>query len=564
MEDRVLGDKYEFVKLIDIGGQAVVELARDKRLDRMVAIKRSNLNVLDDTNQQRLLQEAYELARLSHPHIVPIYDLVEHHQQLYIVMQYANGGDLDDRIKRSTSGLSVVEVVDIGIAMCDAVEILHRKGIIHRDVKPSNVLLFVDEDTQESTPLLADLGVAYSMASVPITTDGKVYGTIQFLPPEAILGREGKVDPRRDVYGLGAVLYYALTKQYPHGAGLEGLSEEALTSAPKSPREYRPDVPEWLEQIILRAIDPDRDHRYPTMGMMQRDLLAGRQLLEGESLVKVGLLQARTQPVRLPARPTVRVSRWSGLLAIALVATFVLLAAMFRTSSFWPRDQPAATAAVSPSPTAGPSPSPTVRRSQALSGTLAPRASPTATSTWTPTVLATPTATTTLTLAPTETSTTAPPSTPRPTTGPLPLPTAARLDAPALLAPITGTTFVGWDADVVLVWSSVGPLPQDEYYVVRIPYNQAGDVAEFWRRDTTLQLPSHFSASEVGFPDRHYSWSVQVMQCVESCDRVLDDGVRKQGEEQSLPSEERVFYWHLYIAGGPTPTAEPKPTLPPP
>ncbi len=565
MEDRVLGDKYEFIKLIDIGGQAVVELACDRRLKRMVAIKRSNLNVLDETNQERLLREAYELARLSHPHIVPIYDLVEHHQQLYIVMQYANGGDLDDQVKRSASGLSLVEVVDIGIAMCDALEILHRKGIIHRDVKPSNVLLFVDEDTQESTPLLADLGVAYSMASVPITTDGKVYGTIQFLPPEAILGREGTVDPRRDVYGLGAVLYYALTKQYPHGAGLEGLSEEALVSAPKPPQEYRREVPDWLAQIVLRAIDPDRDNRYPTMRMMQRDLLAGRQLLEGESLVKVGLLQAKTQPLRSSARPPLPVSRRGWLLAIALVAALVLLAATLRTSSlwpfaFWPRDRPTPAATMGASPTATPSPSPTARRSQALSGTLVPRPSPTATSTWTATVTATPTATSTPTVAQTETSTTAPTSTPRTTMVPLPSPTAAQLAAPALLAPTPGTTFVGWNAEVVLAWSGVGLLQQDEYYVVRIPYDRAGNVAEFWRRDTTFRVPSHFSTSEVGFLDRHYSWSVQVMECTESCDRVLDDGVRKRGEERSLPSEEWVFYWHPDITGDSTPVAEPTPT----
>ena len=128
--------------------------------------------------------------------------------------------------------------------------------------------------------------------------------------------------------------------------------------------------------------------------------------------------------------------------------------------------------------------------------------------------------------------------------------------APRLESPPNGAQFSGWNAEVILVWSSVGALASDEFYVVRIPYDDAGGVAEFWRKETSFKVPSNFSGRAVGFADRHYNWTVQVMRCTGNCPSVTDDNVRKNGSATSARSAEGLFYWHPDIGGGPavTPT----------
>jgi len=124
-----------------------------------------------------------------------------------------------------------------------------------------------------------------------------------------------------------------------------------------------------------------------------------------------------------------------------------------------------------------------------------------------------------------------------------------------------GAQFAGWNAEVVLRWSSVGWMAQNEYYVVRIPYDAVGGVAEFWRKEASMQVPSHFSLGEVGFEDRHYNWSVQVMRCTGNCEQALNDDARKQGTAAGTASQQGLFYWHPDVggSGGPPPT----PTSPP-
>jgi hypothetical protein len=119
----------------------------------------------------------------------------------------------------------------------------------------------------------------------------------------------------------------------------------------------------------------------------------------------------------------------------------------------------------------------------------------------------------------------------------------------------------------VLRWQGARSLGPDEYYVIRIPYDSAGGVAEFWRRDTSFEVPPNFSSADVGFADRHYNWSVQVMRCTENCDRALDDNQRKQGIQVGSKSAEGLFYWHPDIGSEKPPTGddgEPAPTVPPP
>jgi hypothetical protein len=131
------------------------------------------------------------------------------------------------------------------------------------------------------------------------------------------------------------------------------------------------------------------------------------------------------------------------------------------------------------------------------------------------------------------------------------------LPAPSLLAPADGSAFVGWNAKVILNWSDVEGMQADEYYVVRIPYNDQGGVAEFWRQETLLEVPPAFSSREVGFLDRRYAWTVQVMRCAKNCARVLDDNAKKEGVAVGAKSAEGVFYWQPDIGGSPGDTTQP-------
>jgi hypothetical protein len=123
-------------------------------------------------------------------------------------------------------------------------------------------------------------------------------------------------------------------------------------------------------------------------------------------------------------------------------------------------------------------------------------------------------------------------------------PTLRWLPAPQLRAPENGAEFRGWNAEVILRWTPVEGLEPGEYYVVSVPYDDAGGVDEFWRRSTQAQMPSHYSLDEFGPADHHYSWSVQVRRCTENCERVLDDDARKEGMAVGEPSAERLFYWY--------------------
>jgi hypothetical protein len=140
------------------------------------------------------------------------------------------------------------------------------------------------------------------------------------------------------------------------------------------------------------------------------------------------------------------------------------------------------------------------------------------------------------------------------------------LAAPVLTAPENGASFNGWNAKVILQWSSAGWMANDEYFVIRIPYDSAGGVAEFWRKESTFEVPPSFSSGKVGFADRHYNWSVQVMRCTALCDKIQDDNAKKQGVAVGDKSAEGMFYWHPDISGGGTSNGDsvPKTSTPPP
>lgn len=276
MNSKIIRDTYLITKSIGRGGYSEVYLAVDQKLRRKVAVKRLNLVVLGEKDRQRFLREAHLLARTEHPHVIPIYSLEEEGDDLYIVMQYAERGSLLDLFKASPDGLPIADVVDIGIAMCKALIAVHEQDVIHRDVKPGNILLVTEASVQTPVPKLADFGIARDLLASPLTTPDMPLGTLVYMPPEAIRGREGVVDERRDIYGLGAVLYEALTGRPPLGAEVSEILAR-LDSGPTSPRQTRADVPEWLDQVILKALAIHRPDRYPTVHQMLVALEQGRR-----------------------------------------------------------------------------------------------------------------------------------------------------------------------------------------------------------------------------------------------------------------------------------------------
>jgi eukaryotic-like serine/threonine-protein kinase len=402
----IMLDNYEPIRRLDEGEQTEVYFAFDQRLNRQVAIKRSNLHRLGEREQERFLREAQILAHIHHHHIIPIYLLQQEKDWLYMVMQYADQGSLLDWAQKSPGGLPVADVVDIGIAMCKALDTVHAANVIHRDVKPANVLLVTESGEDKPVPKLSDFGVARNRDTTSVTIAGEALGTLAYMPPEAIGGTEGEVDARRDVYGLGATLYEALTKSPPikHMHKSQPSAMDYLTDLNKPsipPHRFRSDIPKWLEQIVLKAIDPERDNRYSNMQEMLTDLETGKKSLE------TGTLPPQVQVKR--RRPWKRIAIVIALLLLAATccASVAVLSSLLPALLATPT--PNLTLTITPSPSAIPTQAPTITPSPMPAPP--PTLPPTETLTPTGTATFTPTPTVTITPSPTRTRTRIPTST---------------------------------------------------------------------------------------------------------------------------------------------------------
>jgi serine/threonine-protein kinase len=235
------------------GGMGTVYLAVDRKHGRRVAIKLLPPDVAAAVGPERFLREIGIAARLSHPHILPLHDSGHAAGLLYYVMPYVEGVSLRGRLDRPPS-LSVDESVRIAREIADALGHAHAHGVIHRDVKPANILL------HEGHALLADFGVARAADDRQITDSGLPVGTAAYASPEQAAGSR-IVDPRSDVYALGCVLYEMLAAG--SGSGHE-LLERRFREALPSPSSLRPDVPAWLDQALARAMAPRPEERFGT------------------------------------------------------------------------------------------------------------------------------------------------------------------------------------------------------------------------------------------------------------------------------------------------------------
>lgn len=267
MQERRLGS-YELMRRLGEGGMAQVYLARDTRLGREVAVKVLASRLAEQPGfRDRFLREARVAAALDHPNIVPLYDYGET-GALFLVMPYLSGGSVQELLKRGP--LPASTVATYGAQIADALDYAHQRNVVHRDVKPANMLLHAD-----GRIMLADFGLAKILdgTSRPAVPRGRPdAGTPEYMAPEQI---EGRTEARSDVYGLGVVLYLLLTGYLPFtGPTSAAVMEGHLYHLPDPLRRRNAQVPPALEAVVLRALAKHPDDRYQTAGELGAALLA--------------------------------------------------------------------------------------------------------------------------------------------------------------------------------------------------------------------------------------------------------------------------------------------------
>lgn len=275
---RMLADRYEVGRLIGRGGMAQVYIAYDTRLSRTVAIKilRSDM-ATDDTFLARFRREAQSSAALNHPSIVAVYDTGEEeldtrHGRItlpFIVMEYVNGQTVRDLLADGDP-IPIDEAAHVAAGVLSALEYSHREGIIHRDIKPGNIML-----TPDGSVKVMDFGIARAMADAhsTVTQTNTVVGTAQYLSPEQARGEV--VDTRSDLYSAGCLLYEMLTGKPPFtGDTAVSVAYQHVSEVPAPPSSVTADIPDSIDRVVLKSLTKDREDRYQTAAEFRSDLLA--------------------------------------------------------------------------------------------------------------------------------------------------------------------------------------------------------------------------------------------------------------------------------------------------
>jgi serine/threonine protein kinase len=304
MEIGSLSDRYELGDRLGSGGMSNVYRATDRILERTVAVKILAEHLSDDERfVARFRREALAVAKLIHPNIVQVYDTGVDADRHYIVMEYVEGRS-GAQILQSQGPLDFETAAEIGIQACAGLDYAHRRGIIHRDVKPGNLMIVGGPvGGGEMTVKLTDFGIARAIEQTRITQVGSVVGTAAYLAPEQVRGEEAT--PATDVYALGVVTYQFLTGRLPYeGSSLAELAVRQQNETPLPPSTYNDGVPETLGNAVLRALEGDKVRRYASAGEMAGGLRLGLQgenvtLPAGEETAPTRVLGGETATRRL-------------------------------------------------------------------------------------------------------------------------------------------------------------------------------------------------------------------------------------------------------------------------
>ncbi|MGI8844889.1 MAG: protein kinase domain-containing protein [Thermoleophilaceae bacterium] len=262
----LLNDRFRLEEKIGSGGMSTVYRAFDPTLERWVAIKLMHRDISEDPDQlERFRREARAVARLSHPHVVTVIDFGEDDGTPYIVLEYVEGETLKDRIRRSKR-LPVAEAVAYAIEIGRALTCAHGERLVHRDVKPQNVLI-----NMEGRGKVTDFGIARSLEAHGLTAAGRVLGTTDYVSPEQALGRE--VGEQSDVYSLGIVLFEMLTGEVPFRADSQvGVAMKHVKEPIPDVQKLRPEVSAALASVVEHATAKELSNRYATARDMSEDL----------------------------------------------------------------------------------------------------------------------------------------------------------------------------------------------------------------------------------------------------------------------------------------------------
>ena len=263
----LIARRYELGRPLARGGMATLWRGWDRRLCRPVALKTLREDDLhDELAHARLRREALVSAALSHAHIVEVHDIVEEEGRPYLIMELVEGEDLKRRIYQR-GALDPLEALEIARQICQALDASHRRGVIHRDVKPHNILL-----TTSLHAKLTDFGLALSPLDTDPDESSVVYGTPEYMAPEQAMGE--RMSAATDLYGLGVTLYEALSGDAPFQSPSAEETMKSHISAPITPlSDLRPDLPAGVEDVVMRALEKDPNRRFLNAQQMEHALI---------------------------------------------------------------------------------------------------------------------------------------------------------------------------------------------------------------------------------------------------------------------------------------------------